>query len=1161
MKTTKRILAILLTFCMLATTLCLPAFATESEASLSEKTATADEIKALLEGDYSLNTAGGVNSAQTVIYMGDNCYRAQATGATGSHANAYCKFLEENGFVRDDRYVTAEEYVGSHLGASGACNQQYANDTYLVTVFWDSVNAVLTVTMEPLPEDADLRAEYLSVFEKPASTEKVCEPVAIQMGLDVENAYENGEQTAGADTPDDKSDDVYAKIDADIRSGMSYVFRLSDGSFVIYDGGSDNAKAYDGADYGDGETVLRKNMYRLLDILNTYAVDKTDIRIAAWIITHPHTDHYKLFEQVVEEMYDPQNSHYDEYANITIERVITNYPSYEQLDNCTNAANSNGACDVLTEEGLANRRAALATCEENGVYLYKAHAGQTYYLADAEIAILYTEEIALTPSGNADCSHESGDQSQGNRLSVISQLTLPVNGYDVKFMITGDAEGDVIAYVNGVYGTALKSDFVQAPHHGNNDTQTTALETFYATNVQAPYLMVPTSEDWWAGNAVNADDADATLLTASGNYTKAYSNTTGVTTFVAGSAAREFVLTVEGGALTSVEAAVLVHGRNDIKIYVKASGIMKLINDVALNSNLYNYFKLDNSTTTFTGTLDGMGHTMTVTIRDRTADPDETADSGDEFTYNISDAVGALFGTLENGTVKNLNIGTAADPVDIIFYKTGGYNPGGLASQASGDATVSNVHLWANLDYTHCTSTTNIGGFFGKVETGTSLTMEDCSVNGTMTWTPETASAKLHGVGGFIGMLNPSAACAVTFDSCVSNMAITDNSTYKGTASNPIGVGGFIGKITTANATVTMTDCVNAGDVTSSMAQAWVGYSGAGGFVGLCTAASSLTMTSCENKGNVTSANICGGLLGNWYTGTATIQYCVNRGSITGTNVGGLVGVVFQATNTKVDVSKCVNTGTVTGSTRAGGIVGVGIGVTTIDYCVNMGAVACSGKHNVGAIYGKTCTATNCYTTVAAEYTGTAGTVTNDSETMSVSQTNEGAGVRIVGDANGSGLRFKFTMDEASMTALQKLVELYGNNGELGKDGNENVQVGAIFLPTDLLLNGELTEENYSNALVMAGSASEVTDGYYYASLVKLYEQHYNTAYSCQSFWRFRTSADGEWITVYAGNTESRTISDIADLFLKDIANGVVDGNRYTAEQLELVNAYAAAND
>ena len=1213
-KTAKRLLALLLTFCMLISTLCLPAFATESEASLSEKTATADDIKALLEDDYSLNTAGGVDNAQTVIYMGDNCYRAQATGATGTHANTYCKFLEDNGYTT--RYVTADKYVGSHLGASGACNQQYANDTYLVTVFWDSVNEVLTVTMEPLPADADLRAEYLSVF-KPASTEKVCEPVAIQMGLDVdykgdpaletEDTYNGAyEQTAGADTPDDTSDDVYVPVD--IRAGMSYVFRLSDGSFVIYDGGSHNAKAYDGINAGDGKTVLRKNMYRLLDILNTYAVDKTDIRIAAWIITHPHTDHYKLFEQVVEEMYDPQNSHYDEYANITIERVITNYPSYEQLDNCTNAANSNGACDVLTEEGLANRRAALATCEENGVYLYKAHAGQTYYLADAEIAILYTEEIALTPSGNADCSHESGDQSQGNRLSVISQLTLPVNGYGVKFMMTGDAEGDVIAYVNGVYGTALKSDFVQAPHHGNNDTQTTALETFYATNVQAPYLMVPTSEDWWAGNAVNADDADATLLTDSGNYTKAYSNTTGVTTFVAGDVSHEFELTVSEGVL-SVASIPLFWTRGDIMTDLNkaegdatyARGTYKLINDITLGTVFKQYVKSGADIGYIT--LDGMGHTITYGGSAQTGIAKNFLDT----TY--------FYGAIRNLTIDGYKWSPSGAITSCGILATRGYG------------TFENVHMTNfSADFAGCTrGTTNayVGGFLGIVEAG-AFTATNCSISGKAFDSndgetfAELANLKTGTVpvrfAGFVGCAKQN----VTLTNCVSSVDIINRDsnnkstmyggliasvdaaitvditrcTYNGTIASDSNAGGFIG-ITSAAATINIKNSVNNGTIITPTPTEYAGVPdensdkyGAGGFVGYVGGSPTITIDGCVNKGNVSAyMSATGGFVGNVDSAaTVTVKNSYNYGDVSGARVGGILGRAgLNSAGANITVENCQQFGAVAATTCAGGLIAIvaesGAAVTVNKNLIAYKSLTGDGSKSVAigsavASSNEPETPTTVNLTNNVSFWGTNklcnnGALTTDEGNVmlekddvagvsggALTQTNEGAGIRIVNDDKGTGLRFKVTMDATSYADLQKIATKYGA---------ANVKVGALIVPTSYVdaANGIFTKESVTNAKDMSGTAdrfdSNMEDGgaFYYASLVNLYEQHYDIEYTCVSYYSFSVDGGTTWFTVY-GDAVTRTISDVADAFLAD---QTVDFSQYTPEQLALVNAYAAAND
>ena len=1168
MKTTKRILALLLTFCMLVTTLCLPAFAADTEPSLTEKTATADEIKALLEGDYSLNTAGGVNNAQTVIYMGDNCYRAQATGATGTHANTYCKFLEDNGYTT--RYVTSDKYVGSHLGASGARNQQYANDKYLVTVFWDSVNKVLTVTMEPLPADATLRAEYLSVFT-PASTEKVCEPVAIQMGLDVDaydghsegykGAYDKGEQTAGADTPDDTSDDVYEIIPVDMRAGMSYVFRLSDGSFVIYDGGASNATAFSDDDMGKGATVLRKNMYRLLDVLNSYAVDKTDIRIAAWIITHPHTDHYKLFEQVVEEMYTPTNSHYDEYANITLERVITNYPSYEQLDNCTNAANVDGACDVLTEKSLASRRAALATCEENGAFLYKAHAGQTYYLADAEIAILYTEEIALTPSGNQGCNHKSGDQSQGNRLSIISQLTLPVNGYDVKFMITGDAEGTAIDHVNGVYSTALKSDFVQAPHHGNNDTQTSALTTFYATNVKAPYLMVPTSDDWWAGNAINEGE-NATLLTDSGNYTRKYSQTTGVTTFVAGDVSHEFALTVSGGSL-SVKSIPLLWCRDDaMKDVVNGVDTYKFIGDMKLNT-VFNSYATKAADSIANYTFDGLGNTITF---------------GKKFSQaNFTGMMGASFA----GTVKNLVID------GLTWNCVGKLTNSGLMT-STGGGTYENVHFTnLTMDFTGSTrgNSSAYVGFVGR--NGSAFTATNCSVSGKAydsahgdDFAAATAITMPVRLGGFLGCVHTENA-DVTLTNCVSNLQIIDRDTNNNAAKH----GGFIGSVEAA-ANVTLNKCINNGTIASS--------GRTGGFIGSIQAAATITFNDCVNNGDMPCNRNAGGFLG--YDqgpttgGSITFNRCVNNGDVTGNthHAGGLVATIAGTTAIKYTVDACVNNGNISATQGAGGFFGsgatTGVDIILVKNSLNMGdisTIVAEGETSKGgAIFGNTaaCATEGSYA-ITMENNANMGTVYSmfgngnkehairnglNSNMLSEAavgitdapvQTNVGAGIRIVNDDKGTGLRFKVTMDATSYADLQKMAEKYGA---------ENVMFGALIVPTDYIdaANGIFTKDTVKNARDMYATVDKLTgenDGsaFYYASLVNLYENHYNTEYTCISYYSFRFNANAEWITVY-GDAVTKTISDVADAFLAD---QTVDFSRYTPEQLALVNAYAAAND
>ena len=1123
MKTTKRMLAILLTVAMLITTLCLPAFAVDATPSLTEKTATADEIKALLEGDYALTQVDGID-AQTVIYMGDNCYRARATGVNGTEANKCCKIFETAGFTP---YVDkgGNNYLAKHIGGENARNQMYVNEDYLVNVFWDNANDLLTVTMEPLPQDKGLREEYLSVFTAPASTKKICDPVIIQVGLTVTDVTVDGVTSYGA----------YSKtIDnpQDIRSGMSYVFRLSDGSFVIYDGGLDDATSTEDAELGKGGTVLRKNIYRLQDILRTYAPNPDDIRIAAWFITHPHVDHYTVLEQWVGETYDSASEYYTDYAGMTLERVIANYPDYDQLDNCTDE-NFVPACDHLKESKLVERHEFLAKCETYGIFVYKAHAGQTYYLADAKLEILYTEEIAPVETPNAKCDHEDGDQARSNRLSIITQMILPVNGYDVTFMMTGDAESYNAYRVNELYGVAMKSDFLQAPHHGANSMG----DAFYYDNVAAPYFMVPTSNNRWNGDENGnwfGDDKPLVLQYEEGRTglkNVKYSLSEGVTTFIAGDMSHELSLSVTDGVL-SVTDISLLWCRGDIRRYMKADGNYKLIADLSFDDQFCTYMDAAGDPTTFSGTFDGMGHTLTF--------PSELENSS------------ALFDTL-SGTVKNLNVGTEDALVTLNYSGTEEVCYGVIANEVTGSATLTNVHLWATVDYTDLAGVANIGGFIGSVNGA--LTVTGCSANGSMTH--NTATEVTHRVGGFIGKLAPDATVTVVFNSCTNSMTISDKTVITS------GAGGFIGEIITAGAYITITDCVNTGAVSITLANSFGGASAAGGIVGVCHVASNLTLTGCVNTGDVSSDNKSGGILGSSKDATVKIKNCVNRGTISGRNVGGIVAYTEKTGATSVgesyltvQVLHCVNYGDVNGVTRCGGMLSAGEYSATIDSCVNVGTVTSDGKAStVGSMYGRRASISNCVTLTKAKYNG--GSDEENPETnstlISVSQTNEGAGVRIVLDDKGTGLRFKFAMDTDSLADLKTLTTNYGV---------DNVQVGAIFLPTTLLGEDALTAENYSSALTMAGSASEITDGYYHASLVNLYENHYNWEYSCQSFYRFRTSADGEWITVYANNTLGRTIADVADAALAAY-NDPNNENKpnYSTEQLALLKAYAAAND
>ena len=80
------------------------------------------------------------------------------------------------------------------------------------------------------------------------------------------------------------------------------LYKSSDGSFIIYDGGFSNSNT-------DGR--------KLNDVMTEQAPDPNNITIAAWVITHAHGDHHATFA-----------SEFTKYrSKVKVENVIFNPPS------------------------------------------------------------------------------------------------------------------------------------------------------------------------------------------------------------------------------------------------------------------------------------------------------------------------------------------------------------------------------------------------------------------------------------------------------------------------------------------------------------------------------------------------------------------------------------------------------------------------------------------------------------------------------------------------------------------------------------------------------------------------------------------------------------------------------------------------------------------
>ena len=237
-------------------------------------------------------------------------------------------------------------------------------------------------------------------------------------------------------------------------NGMSFVYRLCDGSFIIIDGGFS----------GTG------NADRLYSILEKQA-NNGEIVIAAWIFSHDHDDHVGLFHSFSTKYHD----------QITVEKFIYNFPSAEQ--------STDGDADRFVTPTIAQYYPDAV--------VHKAHTGHVYYIRNAIVNILFAmdayEPLPLSgtvANGDHECNY--------NCSSMIMQIE--VEGVTTMFL--GDCQNMETAVLRDMYDESVfKSTIVQAAHHGIWGCDA----DFYEDYTQATYTVIPLGVDKAKVNSVYWD--------------------------------------------------------------------------------------------------------------------------------------------------------------------------------------------------------------------------------------------------------------------------------------------------------------------------------------------------------------------------------------------------------------------------------------------------------------------------------------------------------------------------------------------------------------------------------------------------------------------------------------------------------------------------------
>ena len=991
----KRIFSMVLALAMVLSLGVFPVIAETATTSVTAPTPTAPILP-----EYT-----GTKSSIKFTDTYNDCILMTVKGTNEEAFNAYLTTLTSGGYTQ----VVAPRAV---LGTANKASIYTKGTDYLVNALWDATDKEAKITIEPL------NGLDLSVFDPNSATTGNVTPLLIQVGLDdVEN-----KNTVG--------------------NGMCYIYRLSDGRFVIFDGG------------GKNDTVDKNLAARIYKILNEYNTAGNEITIAAWYITHPHTDHIGAFMAFTK---------YYVGVDVTLEKVICNLPNVTEQSK----AAVKGTSQALTETKVKEYNARLMELDAQGVDIYKAHVGQMYYIGNLTIEIMYTYDLLSPDVTIANQGAYGTEGAEGyvakddytNTFSVVSQATLNVDGNAHKAIWTGDVTGLGIEQMNSMYGTAMKSDFVQTPHHGW--TQTTRVEITQEEHKSGKYKFSGyVSSDGkyynfyydYQVDLFYGDNTTKTAIGTTGYYNSLYdadgygyvrakyvlypvavegasgyvgNNATRTTwhptfhlqlevgednLFIAGSTLTVF--TFDGANVTpSINDTVitadielpattdgdytLVYGSDDFKS-MTASGKYKLAKDITVVNPTGSL-----CAKTFTGTLDGDGHTIKVAYTDNGA----TAFTGSD---------GFVFDGLNGATVQNLTV----DGAEINNTSTSGFNIGFLAFLASGTTTIDNVHI-SNATFTdNANMAGNIGGFIGHTATDANVTIKNSSFNGTITNT----TGKGTYVGGFFGRAGNSTAGATVVN--------IENCTVSGSLSHTY-AGGFVGQAKTTS-TLAIKNSTNNATVTATTA--------AGGMLAYnTTACTSITFINCTNNGAITSdTSAAGGIMG--HHGTAggvafTFQSCVNTGDISSSahRAAGIVAHIGN-TNGTVKIADCVNYGKVastattaptTTTVNAASIVCmISTGTVTYTNCANFGArEGWSGCIAGGTVTGTKDTSPAMYNSI---YGSTKKTESNNTDFAAAGITNVTEAVKMtdgvdyVGTATApTGLRFDVAVNAELITALQ----------------------------------------------------------------------------------------------------------------------------------------------
>ena len=389
------------------------------------------------EGISLYNTMDANDNALQFLYTGE--------GVNADSYNAYCRELEAAGYAV---YMQSE--------AEGSIFKTYVNEEKQHSLY---------VAYNAYAHKNDYNnSTYNWALSKTKTGDKNVykyDPCFRIVSAPLESAYLPEEELLTPQNYQKKTDSMVTTLPLYGKAvGLSYIVTLEDGSFVVFDGGNMTTDGPEHSLLWRALCTLYENIYK------QSPTQKEPVRIAAWVLTHAHGDHYRVFKKLADT--------YGSTGLLQVDRMIANIPAVDSAYTISSIAK------LMTPAHVKSLQNSI----KGGFDYIKVHTGQKFYIANLEIEVITTWEDL-----NPLVANNTNDTNTVLRFTLTNKNEPSAK---VTQMWTGDANRWQSRFMCATYGDYLKSDMVSVAHHGNNGCEV----EFYA--------MVSPTTVWWPNTAGSA---------------------------------------------------------------------------------------------------------------------------------------------------------------------------------------------------------------------------------------------------------------------------------------------------------------------------------------------------------------------------------------------------------------------------------------------------------------------------------------------------------------------------------------------------------------------------------------------------------------------------------------------------------------------------------